>query len=97
MAQQRVQATGVTLSVQVDGSGPLVILMHGWPELGLSWRHQVPALTAAGYRVAVPDMRGYGASDKPSPIGAYTLDTIADDMQAVAGALECPALGGGRP
>ena len=87
MPQQRIQAAGLTLSVLVEGSGPLVILMHGWPELGLSWRHQVPALTEAGYRVAVPDMRGYGASDKPDAIEAYTLDTIADDMQAVAHAL----------
>ena len=87
MPQQRIQAAGLTLSVLVEGSGPLVILMHGWPELGLSWRHQVPALTEAGYRVAVPDMRGYGASGKPDAIEAYTLDTIADDMQAVAHAL----------
>jgi pimeloyl-ACP methyl ester carboxylesterase len=76
-----------TLSVGVEGEGPLVILMHGWPELGLSWRHQVPALASAGYRVAVPDMRGYGESDKPEAAEAYRLDTIADDMQAVAAAL----------
>jgi pimeloyl-ACP methyl ester carboxylesterase len=61
--------------------------MHGWPELGLSWRHQMPALSAAGYRVAVPDMRGYGASDKPADAGAYTLDTIADDMHSIATSL----------
>jgi pimeloyl-ACP methyl ester carboxylesterase len=77
----------IDLSVQVEGSGPLVILMHGWPELGLSWRHQVPALAAAGWRVAVPDMRGYGGSGKPAAIEDYRLDRIADDMQAVASAL----------
>jgi pimeloyl-ACP methyl ester carboxylesterase len=78
---------GISLSVLVEGAGPLVILMHGWPELGLSWRHQVPALVAAGYCVAVPDMRGYGGSDKPEAIEAYTLDTIADDMAAIAASL----------
>ena len=87
MAHQRILSGSVSLSVRVEGTGPLVILMHGWPELGLSWRHQIPALVQAGYRVAVPDMRGYGDSDKPDSPGAYTLDTIADDMQAVAGAL----------
>ena len=84
MARQLMRAAGVDLSVLVEGEGPLVILMHGWPELSLSWRHQVPVLTQAGWRVAVPDMRGYGASDKPAETEAYTLDTIADDMQAVA-------------
>jgi pimeloyl-ACP methyl ester carboxylesterase len=81
------QGAGIPLSVAVAGEGPLVILMHGWPEQSLSWRHQVPALAAAGYRVAVPDMRGYGQSGKPDVPEAYTLNTIADDMQAVASAL----------
>jgi pimeloyl-ACP methyl ester carboxylesterase len=80
----KIPANGITLSVAIEGEGPLVILMHGWPELGLSWRHQIPALTAAGYRVAVPDMRGYGNSGKPAEIAAYTLNTLADDMQAIA-------------
>lgn len=80
-------APGVSLSVQVTGSGPLVILMHGWPELGLSWRHQVEPLAAAGFTVAVPDMRGYGASSQPGEPEAYDTDTLADDMAAVARAL----------
>ena len=50
------------ISAVVEGTGPLVILMHGWPELGYSYRHQVGPLVTAGYTVAVPDMRGYGAS-----------------------------------
>jgi pimeloyl-ACP methyl ester carboxylesterase len=80
-------APGVQLSVQVAGAGPLVILMHGWPELGLSWRHQLGPLAAAGYTVAVPDMRGYGGSSKPTDIAQYAPDTLADDMAAVAQAL----------
>ena len=85
--RRTIAGAGIELSVSVSGSGPLVILMHGWPEQSLSWRHQVPALTAAGYTVAVPDMRGYGRSGKPEDPAAYTLDIIADDMQAVATSL----------
>jgi pimeloyl-ACP methyl ester carboxylesterase len=64
-----------------------VILMHGWPEQSFSWRHQVPALVAAGWRVATPDMRGYGQSGKPDNPDAYTLNTVAQDMGAIADAL----------
>jgi pimeloyl-ACP methyl ester carboxylesterase len=80
-------AEGVEISALVAGDGPLVVLMHGWPELGVSWRHQIQPLVAAGYRVAAPDMRGYGASSKPAEVAAYSLDLVADDMAAVAGAL----------
>lgn len=80
-------APGVTLSVAVAGQGPLVVLMHGWPELGLSWRRQMGPLAAAGYTVAAPDMRGYGLSSQPSDPADYTLDQHADDMAAVAKAL----------
>jgi pimeloyl-ACP methyl ester carboxylesterase len=88
--RRTIKGAGIDLSVTVAGSGPLVVLMHGWPELGLSWRHQVPALVQAGYTVAVPDMRGYGGSGKPEDPAAYTLNTIADDMQAIATALGAP-------
>ncbi len=80
-------APGVRISVQVSGDGPLVILMHGWPELGFSWRHQVQPLVEAGFTVAVPDMRGYGASSQPGAVDAYHTDALADDMAAVARAL----------
>ena len=65
---------GEKIFARVEGEGPLLILMHGWPELGLSWRHQIAPLVDAGYTVAVPDMRGYGKSSKPSEVGAYKLD-----------------------
>lgn len=77
----------VPIVAEVAGKGPLVILMHGWPEQAHSWRHQVPALAAAGFRVAVPHMRGYGDSGKPPAAASYTLDTLADDMAAVAAEL----------
>lgn len=77
-------APGINISVTIVGTGPLVILMHGWPELGLSWRHQIAPLAAAGYTVAVPDMRGYGESSKPNTIEPYNTDALADDMMAIA-------------
>lgn len=77
-------APDIEISLEVAGDGPLVVLMHGWPELGLSWRHQVAPLAEAGFRVAVPDMRGYGASSHPIEPGRYSLDELADDMVAVA-------------
>lgn len=77
-------APGIRISLEVAGQGPLIVLMHGWPELGRSWRHQIAPLTAAGFRVAVPDMRGYGQSSHPLDPAMYTLDALADDMAAIA-------------
>jgi pimeloyl-ACP methyl ester carboxylesterase len=71
---------GVELSVVDAGDGPLVVLCHGFPELAWSWRHQIPALAAAGYRVIAPDMRGYGASSAPEPIDAYDVLALCGDM-----------------
>ena len=65
-----VQTNGIRLRVALAGKGPLVVLVHGWPESWYSWRHQIPALAQAGYRVAAPDVRGYGG-DKPAAIEAY--------------------------
>lgn len=75
------------ISTQVVGNGPLIVLMHGFPELALSWRHQIGPLANAGFTVAVPDMRGYGASSKPTHVSAYGFDSIADDIAAIADAL----------
>jgi len=66
-------------------SGPLVLLLHGFPQFWWAWRHQLPALAAAGYRVAAMDLRGYGASDKP-PRG-YDTETLAADVAGVIRAL----------
>jgi pimeloyl-ACP methyl ester carboxylesterase len=67
--------------------GPLVILLHGFPEFWYGWRHQIAALAAAEYRVVVPDQRGYNLSDKPTGAGAYRLDALADDVIALADVL----------
>jgi pimeloyl-ACP methyl ester carboxylesterase len=82
-----VTSGGVKLAVDVGGEGPLVVLAHGFPELAYSWRHQVPALLDAGYRVAVPDQRGYGRSDRPAAIEDYDVLHLTDDLLAVLDSL----------
>ena len=70
-----------------DGEGPLVVLCHGFPELWYSWRHQLPALAAAGYHVVAPDQRGYGRTDQPHPIEAYNMFELTGDMVCLIHAL----------
>src|ERR1700692_3293385 len=69
------------------GSGPLVVLCHGWPESWYSWRHQIPALAQAGFRVVAPDQRGYGKTDKPEPIEAYNILNLVGDIVGLVNAL----------
>ena len=80
-----VQGHGVQLHVRVAGpdDGPLVVLLHGFPEFWYGWRHQIAALAEAGFRVVVPDQRGYNRSDAPRPVSAYGLDRLVDDVCAV--------------
>ena len=77
----------IDLHVAVQGQGPVVLCVHGWPELWYSWRHQMSGLSEAGFRVAAMDVRGYGASSKPHPIESYSLRNLAGDVSAVARAL----------
>jgi len=76
---KRVAVNGIHLNVLEAGEGPLVLLLHGFPELSHSWRHQLPALAEAGYRAVAPDLRGYGQSDAPEAIDAYTLFHLVGD------------------
>jgi pimeloyl-ACP methyl ester carboxylesterase len=71
-----------------DAAAPLVLLCHGFPESWYSWRHQMPVLAAAGYHVVAPDMRGYGQTDKPDDIRAYTQLHHVGDMVGVLDALD---------
>ncbi len=66
---------------------PLVVLLHGFPEFWYSWRHQLIALGEAGYRVIAPDLRGYGRTDKPRGIDAYQIETLANDVAELIGAV----------
>jgi pimeloyl-ACP methyl ester carboxylesterase len=83
----RVDVNGVGIAYEVSGDGRAVVLLHGFPDSGRLWRHQVPALADAGFRVVVPDLRGYGASDKPREVEAYALPYLAGDVVAVLDAL----------
>ena len=76
---------GVGIEVFVDGpvDGPPVLLLHGWPDTHDLWRHQVAALSAAGYRTLAPDLRGFGASDQPDDVAAYALKHVVIDLLIV--------------
>jgi len=87
MPERTIAANGIELNVLDEGSGPLVVLCHGFPELAFSWRHQVPALTGAGYRVLAPDMRGYGRSSAPARVEDYDVVTLCGDMCGVLDAV----------
>src|ERR687889_2758509 len=82
-----VATNGITMQVTERGEGPLVVLCHGWPESAFSWRHQIPALAAAGYRVVAPDMRGYGGTSAPQEVLAYTLFHLVGDVVGLEQAL----------
>lgn len=72
---------GARLHYVEAGEGPLVVLLHGFPEFWLGWRFQIPALAALGFRVVAPDMRGYNLSSRPSGVAAYDIDRLAGDIR----------------
>lgn len=74
---------GVRLHHVSVGDGPLVVLLHGFPDFWYGWRHQLAALAAAGFRVVAPDLRGYNLSDRPPHVADYGLDHLADDVAAL--------------
>jgi pimeloyl-ACP methyl ester carboxylesterase len=84
---RQIEANGIKLHIAEQGSGPLVLLCHGFPESWYSWRHQLHALAAAGFHAVAPDMRGYGDSDRPAAIESYSLFHLVGDMVGVLDAL----------
>lgn len=80
---RRISGDGVELNVLDEGEGPAVLLLHGFPDSARLWRHQIPTLTDAGFRVVAPDQRGYGESDKPQAIDAYGFGHLVSDVLAV--------------
>jgi pimeloyl-ACP methyl ester carboxylesterase len=78
---------GVNLVVDLYGEGPTILLMHGWPDTSKLWDDVVPDLVAAGYRVAVPDLRGCGRSDKPADVSSYQMHHLVSDVAGVIEAL----------
>src|SRR5579864_369721 len=84
----RVDVDGVGIEYEVSGEGRPAVLLHGFPDSGRLWRHQVPALAGAGFQVIVPDLRGYGRSGKPESVEAYSLPFLAGDVLAVLADLD---------
>lgn len=83
----QVEVNGVRLHIAEQGQGPLVLLLHGFPESWYSWRHQFAPLAAAGYRVVAPDQRGYARSGRPTAVDAYTLPHLVGDVVGLIRAL----------
>jgi pimeloyl-ACP methyl ester carboxylesterase len=86
-SSRTVPANGIELFLLEQGEGPLVVLCHGWPELSYSWRHQIPAIAAAGFHVVAPDMRGFGRTSAPADVDAYGIFDTVGDMVALVAAL----------
>ena len=87
ITHRTLETNGIRMHVAEQGTGPLVILCHGFPESWYSWRHQLAALAAAGFHAVAPDMRGYGQTDAPAAIEAYSMLHLVGDMVGLVGAL----------
>jgi pimeloyl-ACP methyl ester carboxylesterase len=87
VTQRRIATNGISLNIAEAGKGPLVLLLHGFPESWYSWRHQFAPIAAGGYHVVAPDMRGYGKSDKPAEITAYCQSEVVKDIIGLIPAL----------
>lgn len=88
MAIERITVGEYTFSVTVEGAGEPVLLLHGFPDSARLWRHLIPVLVAAGYRVIAPDQRGFGASDKPQAVDQYQLEHVVSDAVGILDALD---------
>lgn len=87
ITHQTLATNGIRMHVAEQGTGPLVLLCHGFPECWYSYRHQLPALAEAGYRAVAPDMRGYGDTERPAAIDQYTILHLVGDMVSLLDAL----------
>jgi pimeloyl-ACP methyl ester carboxylesterase len=87
ISERRVATNGIELNIAEQGEGPLVLMLHGFPESWYSWRHQFEPLASAGYHAVAPDMRGYGKSDKPANIDAYNQVEVVNDIIGLIPAL----------
>ena len=84
------RVNNVDLNVYIEGEGPAVLLLHGFPDSNALWRHVIPALSRAGYKAIAPDQRGFGESDAPEGVEIFRLATIVSDAIALLDALDIP-------
>lgn len=82
-----VNVNGIRMHYVVEGDGPLVVLLHGYPFLWYLWQHQIKALSAAGYRVVAPDQRGYGQTESPDDVESYDVTHLVGDVVGLIHAL----------
>ena len=87
ISHRTIPLNGIEMHVAEAGTGPLVVMCHGWPELWYSWRHQLRALAAAGFHAVAPDMRGFGRTSAPDDVAAYTILHHVGDVVALVAAL----------
>ena len=87
IAHRTIETNGIKMHIAEQGEGPLVVLLHGFPESWYSWRHQLPALAEAGYHAVAPDVRGYGRTDAPEAIESYSMRTMTADIVGLLDAL----------
>ena len=85
---QFIDTNSIRMAVYEQGEGPAIILLHGFPELAYSWRHQLPALAKAGYRAIAPDQRGYGDTAVPPKVSDYRVEELIGDVHGLLDALE---------
>ena len=88
ITHRQVETNGIDMHIAEAGAGPLVVLLHGFPEGWYSWRHQLVALADAGYHAVAPDQRGYGQTDAPDDIAAYAMTQLVGDVVGLVAALE---------
>ncbi len=87
ITHQQIHTNGITMHIAEAGNGPVVVLLHGFPEVWYAWRHQLPALAKAGYHAIAPDLRGYGETDIPDTIERYSTITMTEDIRGLLDAL----------
>lgn len=75
-----IETNGIKMHIAEQGNGPLVVLLHGFPEIWYAWRHQIPVLAEAGFHVVAPDLRGYGDTERPEDIDQYSLLHLVGDL-----------------
>ena len=87
IVHRTVEVNGIKMHVAEKGEGPVVLLLHGFPELWYSWRHQILALSSLGYRAVAPDLRGYGDTEAPGSVTSYTCFHLVGDVVALIDSL----------